>query len=79
MSIMEAYFEQCKNALEAAKNNPEIEADTISYIEELVQDRQDTLNEFRDVLQIITGGSLSITSKMVAAKHISKICTPALK
>ena len=79
MSIMEAYLEQCKNALEAAKNNPEIEADTISYIEELVQNRQDTLNEFRDVLQIITGGSLSITSENGCSKTHIKVYTPALK
>ncbi len=75
----EAYFEQCKNALEAAKNAPETEDDNISYIEELVQDSEDALNEFREVLRIITGGSLSITSDKGCSKTHIKVYTPALK
>lgn len=72
-------LEWIKESLETLRNAPDSTEYLIDWHEEWVQEQQEKIDDFREILQRCTGGSLSITSEKGCSKTHIKVYTPALK
>lgn len=72
-------LEWIKESLETLRNAPDSTEYLIDWHEEWVQEQQEQIDDFREILQRCTGGTLSITSEKGCSKTHIKVYTPALK